>query len=149
MREAFTQTLRHALAVAQGEARRHNQEFVSTEILFLGVIKCHDCEAERILRQAHLDSAVLRQVLSRDLPTASESPLITGDLPLTPKAQRAIQGAIVKAQALREQRISTRHLLLSLLDEVQSLVREAIADSGSDVNVLRHALVEAPPDEET
>jgi ATP-dependent Clp protease ATP-binding subunit ClpA len=101
------------------------------------------------LRQAHLDSAVLQQVLSRDLPTAGESPLITGDLPLTPKAQRAIQGAIVKAQALHEQRISTRHLLLSLLDEVQSLVREAIIDSGSDVNVLRHALVETPPDEET
>ena len=124
MREAFSQTLRQALHVAQQEARRHNQEFVSTEILFLAVIKCRDCEAERILQLARIDTEVLRSVLSRDLPTASEAPLITGDLPLSPKAQRAIEGAISKAQALREHRISTRHFLLALLDEC-GRVREA------------------------
>jgi ATP-dependent Clp protease ATP-binding subunit ClpC len=148
MREAFTETLRHALAVAQHQARRHNQEFVSTEILFLGVIKCNECEADRILQQAHIDTDVLRKVLSRDLPTAVESPIITGDLPLSPKAQRAVECAIAKAQTLKEHRISTRHLLLALLDEVQSLVREAIMEAGSDVNLLRQALVELPPDEE-
>jgi hypothetical protein len=39
-------------------------------------------------------------------------------------------------------------LLLALLDEVQGLVREAIVTAGSDVNMLRQALVELPPDEE-
>src|SRR5947209_7898843 len=111
MREAFTNTLRQVMATAQHEARAHRQEFVSTEALFLGVIACHDCEAERILCQAQLDTKKLKEFVSASMPTAAVEPVVAGDLPLTPKAQRMIQGAIVKAQALREPKISTRHLL--------------------------------------
>src|SRR5206468_11546701 len=42
----------------------------------------------------------------------------------SPKAQRVINGAIVKAQALREAKISTRYLLLSLLDDPETLVQK-------------------------
>src|SRR5438552_1317143 len=121
MREAFTKTARHILELAQREARAHNQEFVGTEHLFLGVIHCQECEAERILRQQHLDPKHLRSAVLRDLPIGSEPPVISGDLPLSPKAQRAINSAIVTAQALREERISTRFLLLSLVDEPHTL----------------------------
>jgi ATP-dependent Clp protease ATP-binding subunit ClpC len=148
MREAFTPTLKQTLDYAQREARAHNQEFVGTDHLFLAVIHCHDCEAERVLRLQHLNPAELRAVVMRDLPKADESPVISGELPLSPKAQRVINGAIVKAQALRESRISTRFLLLSLLDEPNTLVRSAISAEGGDVNQLRQALVETPGDEE-
>ena len=148
MREDFTNTLRHVMDTAQQEARKHRQEYVSTEALFLGVISCHECEAERILRQAKLNPETLRMFVSRSMPTAKEEPVVIGDLPLTPKAQRMIQGAIVKAQALREPKISTRHLLLSLLDDPQTAIREALSTAMGDVNVLRHALVDSPEDEE-
>ena len=148
MHEDFTKTLRQSLVAAQREAREHQQEFVGTEHLFLGVIRCEDCEAERILRQQHLNPSQLRASILRDLPHAGEPPVIAGDLPLSPKAQRVINGAIVKAQALRESRITTRFMLLSLLDDPQTLVREAISACGGDVNQLRQALVETPGDEE-
>jgi ATP-dependent Clp protease ATP-binding subunit ClpA len=86
--------------------------------------------------------------VQHDLPTAADTPVISGDLPLSPKAQRAIHGAIAKAQALRETRISTRFLMLSLLDEPHTLVRGAINAGGGDINQLRQALVESPTDEE-
>ena len=148
MREAFTHTLKQTLAVAQREARAHNQEFVSTDHLFLAVIHCEDCEAERILRLQHLNPPRLRSAIQNELPKGNEAPVISGELPLSPKAQRVINGAIVKAQALRENRISTRFLLLSLLDEPQTLVRDAISHDGGDINQLRQALVETPGDEE-
>ena len=53
-----------------------------------------------------------------------------------------------KAQALREEKISTRFMLLSLLDDPQTLVREAICVNGGDINMLRQALVETPDEEE-
>ena len=149
MREAFTDTLRHTLEVAQREARMHHQEFVGTDHLFLAVIACEDCEAERILQAQHLPSKQLRSAVLNGLPTSADEPVISGELPLSPKAQRAINGAVVKAQALREQRISTRFLLLSLLDETQTLVRDAIAQAGGDINQLRQALVETPGDAES
>ena len=148
MREGFTNTLKEVMDTAQHEARQHRQEYVSTEALFLSVISCHNCEAAGILRQAKLDSKALREFVSRSMPTANEEPVVTGDLPLTPKAQRMIQGAIVKAQALREPKISTRHLLLSLLDDPQTAIREALNAVTGDVNVLRHALVDSPDEEE-
>ena len=144
MREAFTHTLKTTLDRAQREAREHRQEFVGTDHLFLSVIQCEDCEAERILRLQHLNSAQLRSAVLRDLPTAGDVPIITGELPLSPRAQRVINGAIVKAQALREPKISTRFLLLSLLDEDNTLIRSAISSGGGDINQLRQALVEAP-----
>ena len=148
MREAFTNTLKRTLDFAQHEARTHHQEFVGTEHLFLAVIHREDCEAERILRTQHLNPAEMRTAVLRDLPTAEDAPVISGDLPLSPKAQRVINGAIVKAQALREARISTRFLMLSLLDEPHTLVRSAISAGGGDINQLRQALVESPADEE-
>ena len=148
MREAITATLRQVFQSAQEEARAHNQEFVGTEHLFLGLIRCQECEAEHVLREQELEPSQLRAVVQRGLPRGSEPPVIMGDLPLSPKAQRVINGAIVKAQALREAKISTRYLLLSLLDDPETLVREAIDDGGGDVNQLRQALVETPEDEE-
>lgn len=148
MRETFTDTLRQTLDRSQKSAREHHQEFVGTEHLFLSVIDCEDCEAERILRLQHLSPSELKSSVKRDLPTAIETPIITGELPLSPKAQRVINGAIVKAQALRELRISTRFLLLSLLDEGHTMIRSAINAAGGDVNQLRQALVESPGDEE-
>lgn len=146
MREAFTDTLRKTLQRAQHEARKHNQEFVGTEHLFLSVIECEDCEAERVLRLQHLNPAELRSAVMHDLPTGTNVPVITGELPLSPKAQRVINSAIVKAQALREPRISTRFLLLSLFDEGHTLIRSAIRAAGGDINQLRQALVESPMD---
>ena len=148
MREAFTNTLRQVLVSAQREARELNQEFVGTEHLFLGILRCVECDAESILREQQLEPGQLRPAVLRGLPRGTEPPVITGDLPLSPKAQRVINGAIVKAQALRQERISTRFLLLLLLDDPQTLVREALLAQGGDVNVLRQALVEAPDDEE-
>jgi ATP-dependent Clp protease ATP-binding subunit ClpC len=148
MREDFTHTLRRAIDAAQHEARQRKQEFVSTEALFLGIIACQECEAERILREAHLNPDELRQFIVATLPKASKDPHVTGDLPLSPTTQRSIEGAILKAQALREPKVSTRHLLLALLDDSTTVLREALNAHNGDANVLRHALVELDEEED-
>jgi ATP-dependent Clp protease ATP-binding subunit ClpC len=149
MREVFTTTLRQVLDGAQREARELNQEFVGTEHLFLGLLRSTGCEADATLRELSLSPPDLRGAVLGTLPRGEEPPVVTGDLPLSPKAQRVINGAIVKAQALREEKIGTRFLLLSLLDDPQTVIRDALLRSGGDVNLLRQALVEAPDEEES
>ena len=148
MREAFTRTLRQVMGFAQQEARERRQEFVGTEHLFLALLRCRDCEAETTLRQLGLSPDKLREAVLGALPTGAEPPIIAGDLPLSPKAQRIVNAAIVKAQALREERITTRFLLLSLVDEPNTVIRDAIEQGCGDVNQLRQALVESPGDDE-
>src|SRR5947207_1499858 len=116
MREALTQTFRLALQSAQSAARQLHQDFVGTEHLMLGLLGT-DGDAARAMRSAHADPAQVNTALRAALPCGAEPPVVTGDLPLSPKAQRIVNGAIVKAQAMRVTQVSTRFLLLSLLDE--------------------------------
>jgi ATP-dependent Clp protease ATP-binding subunit ClpA len=143
MRETFTNTLRSALAGAQAAARSHNQDFVGTEHLMLGLLD-GDGEAVRTLRAAHAEAPRLRSSLDGGLPRGAEPPVVTGDLPLSPKAQRVINGALVKAQSLREPRVSTRLLLMSLLDDVPPAVRAALDAGGVDTETLAAKLAERP-----
>lgn len=148
MREGFTRTLRQVMTFAQQEARDRRQEFVGTEHLFIAVLRCRECEAEWVLNHVGLEPAKLKDYVARQLPRGEDPPVITGDLPMSPKAQRIVNAAIVKAQTLREERISTRFLLLSLVDEAGSLIRESLENNGGDVNVLRRELVDSPHEEE-
>ncbi len=143
MRESLTESFRSALAGAQHAARELNQDFVGTEHLMLGLLET-DGQAVRTLAAAHAEAPRLRSALLAILPRGSEPPIVTGNLPLSPKAQRIINGAIVTAQALRESHVSSRFLLLSLMDEPHSAIRKALHEIGVDVEALQHKLAEKP-----
>ena len=150
MRQGFTDTLRHVIASAQATAHKLNQEFVGTEHLLVGILECDTCEAARSLQRNGLDPSELRHAMLKMLPKGTQAPVVTGDLPLSPKAQRAINTAIVKSQALREPRVSTRFALLSLLDsdEPQSVIRDVFKGRGADLDQLQRLLAEKPAEEE-
>ena len=142
MREALTQQLSEALAQAQHEARTLNQEFVGTEHLLLGLLSVDDTEALAGLTLAGVERDALRKQLTESLPRADQSPGVTGDLPLSPNAQRAINTAVTKAQSTGSPRVSTRMLLVALLEECQTLVRPAMRAVGADLDHLQRVLVQ-------
>jgi ATP-dependent Clp protease ATP-binding subunit ClpC len=146
MREALTDQLTQALAGAQQQARGLNQEFVGTEHLLLGLLSAaagdDDTEALAGLKLAGVERDALRKRLTESLPRAEQSPGITGDLPLSPNAQRAINAAVTNAQSTGSPRVSTRMLLVALLDECQTLVRPAMRAVGADLDHLQRVLVQ-------
>ena len=144
MHEALTQTLRRSMAAAQTEARGLNQEFVGTEHLMLGIFSCDACDAGQILERNGPKTANVRDALRHALPHGKQPPVVTGDLPLSPRAQRILQESIAKAQALRETKVSTRFMFLSLLDEPDTIIRKVLSASGTDVAQLQRQLVEKP-----
>ena len=144
MREDLTVTVRQTLEQAQAEARALNQEFVGTEHLLLGIIRDEAAEATRALRTGQVRPEALRSALMNALPRGKVPSVVTGQLPLSPKAQRAINDAIVRAQALREARVSTRLVLLSLLDEPETVARQTLRACGADVEHLARLLAQRP-----
>jgi ATP-dependent Clp protease ATP-binding subunit ClpC len=139
MRLGFTEALSAALVHADEEARRHGQEFVGTEHLLLGILTAKTGEAFRAL-QAETEIEQLLPHLDRALPKSSKPARVTGRLPLSPKAQRIVNTAASEAQAAAQTAVSTRFLLLALLDEAESTVGKIIADSGADLDELRSLL---------
>lgn len=145
MLEKMTQTLERMFEHAQREARELNQEFVGVEHLVLGILHCGEgCEAGRALRAVNINLEELRAALLGNLPRGDEAPVITGELPFSPKARRALNNAIVKAQSLREPHVSTRLVLLSLLDEPETATHEALRRCGGDIDQILRKLAEQP-----
>jgi ATP-dependent Clp protease ATP-binding subunit ClpC len=142
MRAVLSQTLRSTLNQAQIEARDLNQEFVGTEHLMLGILHCEECEAARLLRLGHVQREQVRSALLNALPHAQAAPGVTGDLPLSHKAQHVINAAVEHAGD--QPAISTRMLLAALLEEPRSAIVEAIARCGGDVEQLKSATMRRP-----
>ena len=148
MHQDLTLSLRQSLDAAQGFARELRQDFVSTEHLMLGLLAT-DGDALRALRSAHAEPQKLQSTLMTALPHGDPPPIVTGDLPLSPKAQRVINGAIVTAQVLRQRQVSTRFLLKALLEEPHSIIRQSLESAGVDIDALLPSLVEKPSSPES
>jgi ATP-dependent Clp protease ATP-binding subunit ClpC len=137
-----TETLHKILNTAQNEARNCNQEFVGIEHLALALLDDDNSEAVRVLQQMNVSSGYVRNALSHVLPGGKEPPIITGDLPLSPKVQRLINSAIVIAQSTGQLKLSSRHVLAAMLAEASGIICESFRRDGGDPFELAKALRE-------
>jgi ATP-dependent Clp protease ATP-binding subunit ClpA len=138
----LTGTLAKTIANAQLEARRLNQDFISTEHLALALLDLDDSEAGRVLAQMNVQAGYVRNALVHALPAGKEAPVVTGMLPMSPKAQRLLTHAIVAAQAAGKTKVSTSTMLATLLAETSGVVCEAFRRSGAEGSELVKALRE-------
>jgi ATP-dependent Clp protease ATP-binding subunit ClpA len=74
--------------------------------------------------------------------------VVHGQLPLSPKAQRVLNSAIVMSRSLREPTVSTRLVMLALLDDSRTSTLRSMKESGIDVEGLLRALSEKPHEPE-
>ena len=139
---------RKVLDQAQHEARALNQEFVGTEHMMLAILQASGTLALRTLRQHHVDKDAVRSQLLSVMPYSDSAPVVTGNLPLSPKAQKTINSALVMSRSLREPKLSTRVLLLALMDEPKTALIDALRNTGVDVEELLRALAETPSEAE-
>ena len=140
MPQPATDTLTRIFSAAQSEARSRNQEFVGVEHLALALLDDENSEAVRILRQMNVESGYVRNVLGHALGNGAEPPIITGDLPMSPKAQKLVTKSVVSAQGSGRAKVSTRDLLCSILSEAGGVVCESFRRSGADTDELARAL---------
>jgi ATP-dependent Clp protease ATP-binding subunit ClpC len=139
MRPGFTETLSAVLLHADEEARRLGKDFVGTEHLLLGIVTGKSGDAFKAL-QAEIRVDQLLSRLSGALPKDAQQVVVTGRLPLSPKAQRVINTAISEAQAAAQPVVSTRFLLLALIEDGDSALVEILQRSGADLDELRGLL---------
>lgn len=139
MRQELTQTVRDAIRRAEVEARALNQEFVGTDHLVLGLLDRTESEAAQAIHSV-TDRQGLHSAMLALLPRGEQEPLVTGHLPFSPKAQRAVNDAAARAQSAGAERSSSRFLFQTLLDEPQSALRQAIERVGAQLDDVRRAL---------
>jgi catechol 2,3-dioxygenase-like lactoylglutathione lyase family enzyme len=113
MFERYTERARQVVVLAQDESRQLAHGYIGLEHLLLGLLREEEGLAARALREAGLTVEALRLQV-RQVVGVGDAP-VTGQIPLTPHAKRALEQALVEALHLGHPVVGTEHVLLGLL----------------------------------
>ncbi len=135
----FTERARRVINNAAQEAKNLNHDYVGTEHLLLGLTKEKDSVAARVLESLGISLDKVRQEVERIIGRGEEE-VIAEQLPLTPRAKRALELATAEARALGHNYVGTEHILLGLIREGEGLAAQILINLGADLETVREKL---------
>jgi hypothetical protein len=138
--ERFTPRARYAVDTAAKAARSLGHTYVGAEHLLLGLFDEPDGLAAKALAEAGVEREAVEAKVLEVVPRGSE-PLID-NLPYTPQASLALQGALGEALRLGHNYIGTEHILLGLVRDRETLSAQVLSGLGVSAEWIRTRLVD-------
>src|SRR5262245_49245583 len=140
MFERFTDRARHAVVLAQDEARRLEHTYIGTEHVLLGLLGEPDAIAGQVLAQLGITLAVTRSDVEALVGRGDGAP--SGHIPFTPRSKKVLELSLREALGFGHNYIGTEHILLGIVREgegVAMAVLEARGASGPNIRTLVQA----------
>jgi ATP-dependent Clp protease ATP-binding subunit ClpB len=137
--DKFTIKAQEAVQAAESQAHRLNHSALDTEHLLLALLEQRDGVIPPLLTAVGVQPAQLRGELEKLL---SAKPKVYGDssqMSLSPELNKVLHNAEIEAGNLKDEYISTEHLLLAVMD-IQGDARELLRRHGVNKNTLLEAL---------
>ena len=136
----FTERARKVIILAKEEARRFNHDYIGTEHILLGLIKEGEGVAAAVLQSLGLNLHTLRLEVEK-LVQVGPSTIISGDIPFTPKAKKALELSMDEARRMGHNYIGTEHLLLGLIREGEGAASHILLNQGLDLKRVRSEIM--------
>jgi len=133
---AFNPAVRRVLEVAREEALGFGHDFVGTEHVLLGLLQT---AGGALVQSLQLNSEAVRSEVCR-LVQAAPARSVNSELPLTPRARKALQFASREALSLKRSPIGPEHIFLGLLLEGSGIGAIALRNLGIQLEQLRAAI---------
>jgi ATP-dependent Clp protease ATP-binding subunit ClpB len=139
--EKFTQKSQEALQAAQRLAREHSHQEMDGEHLLLALIGQSESLVPELLARIGTPPAKLQPDLEKEL--ARRHKIQGGNDPYAGRdLQKALDAAQSEANKLKDEYVSTEHLLLGLLDEASPSLKKIFAKHGLKRDAVLKALAE-------
>jgi ATP-dependent Clp protease ATP-binding subunit ClpB len=141
--DRFTEKAQEALLAAQELWRTHQHPQVDTEHLLLALVEQPDGIVPQVLARAGVNLAALRGRLRAELerqPRVSAPP--AEGLLLSPRLRQALEVAQDEATRMRDDYVSTEHLLLGLARVRDGTAARLLEEAGSSLGGLYRAVQE-------
>jgi ATP-dependent Clp protease ATP-binding subunit ClpC len=138
--ERFTPPARQVLVYAQDEARSLGHDYIGGEHILLGLLSERDGLAARVLGSQGIALEGARTEVVRA--AGRRESRTTGQIPFTPGAVAALQGATEEADAMNHGFVGTEHVLLGLLGVRDEAVDDVLARLGSSSDRIRSRVME-------
>jgi len=142
----FTKPARRVLTLAQEEAQLFNHNYLGTEHLLLGLMRESECVACKVLTNLGANPAKVASAVEFIIGRGEHR--VTGEISLTPRAQKVIELAVEEARRLNHSYIATEHLLLGLIREGEGIAFGVLESLGISLDKVRqetlHVLANQP-----
>jgi ATP-dependent Clp protease ATP-binding subunit ClpA len=139
MFERFTNRARHAVVLAQEEARLLNHNYIGTEHLLLGLLGEQGIASEALERFGVSLVGARQEVRSIIGPGKGT---ISGHIPFTPRAKKTLELALREALQLHHNFIGTEHILLGVLREGRGVGAQILEQHANNLLEIRMAVLD-------
>jgi len=131
--------VRQSFEIACEEAARLGHDYVGTEHMLLGLLKLATGTFVDVLREINLDRELVRMEIERTVtPVLLRSG--TAELPLTPRARKALQIALREAKAQKHSDMSAEDIFFGLLLEGSGVAARVLKNLGVRIERVREAV---------
>ncbi len=140
--EKFTNQAKEIIAQSQQILGRYKHNQLDVEHVLLAIIEQEQGVGRRVLEQAGIDVASLKSKVERELgsrPEVTGGGADTGQIYITPQANRLFDAAWQRAQRFGDTFIAAEHLLLAMLD-ISSAATQLLQQAGAEEDRLLQAL---------
>ncbi|WP_372366316.1 Clp protease N-terminal domain-containing protein [Candidatus Uabimicrobium sp. HlEnr_7] len=141
MYEWFTERARKVMSLSRQQAQRFNHENIRPEHILLGLAEEGSGAAANVLKNMDVELRIIRLEIEKVIEPGS-STLQTSQLPLTPRAKKAIELSLEEANNLGHNYIDTEHLLLGLLREEESTAAKVLKKLSLKIEDVREEVLE-------
>jgi len=140
--DKLTLKAQEAVQAAQSVAERYSHQSVDVEHLLCGLIEQREGIVAPILQKLEADPPTILSALEGHL---AKLPKVDGggigQLYITPRLNKVLEGALQEAERLRDEYVSTEHLLIAIADEKGGPSANILAREGVTKDGLFRALV--------
>ena len=133
----FTERGQRALLAAQREAAELGRTYVGTEHLLLGVLT-EPGGATPVLKGITLDAVrnEVLQILGRGEESVDDKQMV-----YTPRTKKVLEQSVREARELKQNYVSTEHILLALMREREGVAAHVLIKLGLDLSKARDELL--------
>jgi len=123
MNKRFSPKVKKVISRSRDEAIRMGQDFIGTEHLLLGIMQERNGLAVKVLQSLDVNARELKETIEKSVRSNStqKASLNVGNIPLNKHAEKVLKVTFLEAKILRNDEISTEHLMLSILKHEENL----------------------------
>jgi ATP-dependent Clp protease ATP-binding subunit ClpA len=139
MFERFTSHARHAVVLAQEEARLLRHNYIGTEHLLLGLLREQGIAPEALERFGMSLAGTREEVRAMIGPGKG---MVGGHIPFTPRAKKTLELALREALQLHHNFIGTEHILLGLIREGRGVGAQILEKHANNLLEIRTTVLD-------
>ena len=134
MQKRFTKSARRVLENAKRQAVSLEHSFIGTEHLLLALLRTKGVASEVLKENGVLFDKIAELV--EDNLTVDSDVMTTGNLEMTPRAQKIVNNSLAEAERLNAPNAGTEHILIAILKETDCIAMRLLNTKGINVQKL-------------